>query len=235
MNDADMDILAAEFVTGLAEASDAERAEALLASDPAFRSKVAFWRDRLGELDATAPAVPPSDALWARISNAARDMPRRAPAAAARPGMMQGLWDRVAFWRVAAFAATAAALLLAAGLGREIAERVPRVELVAVLETGDNRPAAVVNVYADGTALLVPLRAFDVPSGRVIQVWTLQSREQGPVSVGLMSEARTLRLDLNRLGRPDAGHLFEMTLEPAGGSPRPTGPILTKGLASRSL
>jgi anti-sigma-K factor RskA len=52
-----------------------------------------------------------------------------------------------------------------------------------------------------------------------------------------MDQARTLKLDLARLRRPDAGHLFEITVEPPGGSPtgRPTGPILMKGLASQAL
>ena len=43
--------------------------------------------------------------------------------------------------------------------------------------------------------------------------------------------ARTLKLDLTTLSRPDAGHIFEITAEPPGGSPtgRPTGPILFIG------
>jgi anti-sigma-K factor RskA len=57
------------------------------------------------------------------------------------------------------------------------------------------------------------------------------------MSIGRMDRARTLKLDLKRLSRPDAGHLFEITAEPPGGSPtgRPTGPILMKGLASQAL
>ncbi|MGL5114801.1 MAG: anti-sigma factor domain-containing protein, partial [Beijerinckiaceae bacterium] len=73
--------------------------------------------------------------------------------------------------------------------------------------------------------------------GRILEVWTLQSREQGPVSIGRMDQARTLKLDLARLKRPDVGHLFEITVEPPGGSPtgRPTGPILMKGLVGVAL
>jgi anti-sigma-K factor RskA len=108
---------------------------------------------------------------------------------------------------------------------------------VAVLQTGEGKAAAVVNAYADGTVNLVPLEQIGVPEGRILEVWTLQTREQGPVSIGRMDRARTLKLDLNRLARPDSGHLFEITVEPRGGSPtgRPTGPILMKGLASQAL
>jgi anti-sigma-K factor RskA len=76
-----------------------------------------------------------------------------------------------------------------------------------------------------------------VPSGRTLQVWTLPSRERGPVSVGLMDRPRTLELDLKDLPRPGSNQLFEITLEPAGGSPtgRPTGPILFKGNTAQTL
>ena len=65
----------------------------------------------------------------------------------------------------------------------------------------------------------------------------MPSRERGPVSVGLMDQARTLQLSLKDLPPPGPDQLFEITLEPAGGSPtgRPTGPVLMKGTASSAL
>ena len=68
-------------------------------------------------------------------------------------------------------------------------------------------------------------------------MWTLPSRERGPVSVGLMSRAQTLQLSLKDLPAPKPDQLFELTLEPATGSPtgRPTGPILFKGNTALAL
>jgi anti-sigma-K factor RskA len=85
--------------------------------------------------------------------------------------------------------------------------------------------------------VLLPLASINVPSGRVLEVWTLPSRERGPVSVGLMDRARTLELQLKDLPRPGPNQLFEITLEPAGGSPigRPTGPVLYKGNTAQPL
>ena len=75
------------------------------------------------------------------------------------------------------------------------------------------------------------------PAGRALQVWTLPSRERGPVSVGLMDQARTLQLSLKDLPPPGPDQLFEITLEPATGSPtgRPTGPVLFKGNTALAL
>ena len=108
--------------------------------------------------------------------------------------------------------------------------------MVAVLLDG-NRPGAVVHAFADGRVVLVPLTAINVPAGRALEVWILPSRERGPVSVGLMDRARTLQLQLKDLPPPGSDQLFEITLEPATGSPtgRPTGPILFKGNTSQTL
>jgi anti-sigma-K factor RskA len=99
-----------------------------------------------------------------------------------------------------------------------------------VLLDGD-KPGAVVHAFASGRVVLVPLTTINVPEGRALEVWTLPSRERGPVSVGLMSQARTVQLNLKDLTAPGVGQLFEITLEPASGSPtgRPTGPVLFKG------
>jgi anti-sigma-K factor RskA len=99
------------------------------------------------------------------------------------------------------------------------------------------RAGAVVHAFADGRVVLLPLTAIHVPEGRALEVWTLPSRERGPVSVGLMNRPRTLQLSLKDLPPPGPNQLFEITLEPATGSPtgRPTGPILFKGNTAQAL
>jgi anti-sigma-K factor RskA len=232
--------LAMDYALGLAEAAALERAHRLEATDDAFRAMVADWRERLSEIDRTAPQRPVSSGGWDRLA-AALDAPQsavRQPAAESiRETMFASLWRSVGFWRPAALAAAVVATVLGLSLARNIAAGPDKPVYVAVLQAGDGRAAAVVNAYADGTVSLVPLERIGVPEGRILEVWTLQSREQGPMSVGRMDRARTLKLDLDRLGKPNAGHLFEITVEPPGGSPtgRPTGPILMKGLASQAL
>ena len=72
--------------------------------------------------------------------------------------------------------------------------------------------------------------------GKALEIWTLWDRAVGPRSVGLIDRARTtpLRLDQLPLG---TNQLFEITIEPATGSPtgRPTGPIVAKGTTSQAL
>ena len=109
---------------------------------------------------------------------------------------------------------------------------------VAILIDDATRQAgAVVNAFADGRVEMIPLVEMNVPDGRALQVWTLWNREIGPRSVGLLSRATAIQLDLEKLPGTTADQLFEITLEPAGGSPtgRPTGPILYKGTTARTL
>ena len=138
--------------------------------------------------------------------------------------------------RTATIGASLAVLMLAVGLGVAIRQARLQPVMVAVLVDGD-RTGAVVHAFADGRVVLLPLTSINVPSGRTLQVWTLPSRERGPVSVGLMDRARTLELELKDLPTPGPNQLFEITLEPAGGSPtgRPTGPILFKGNTAQTL
>lgn len=237
--DADPDALAAEHVLGLLEGVDAARAARLAETDAGFAARVDAWRVRLAEIDATAPTAPADEALWQRIEGSLgvpRSTPARSPLADSIARRFTELWNSLGFWRGAGLTAAAACLALAAGLG-VIAARPPAPVLVAALLTADNRVAALVNVGADGQAHLVPLADLPVPSGRVLEVWTLWDRARGPVSVGLTRSPRRLDLRVGDLPRAVPDQLFEITLEPEGGSPtgRPTGPILMKGLAARAL
>ena len=226
--------LASDHALGLTEGAALERAARLMATDAGFRADVEGMRLRLAELDATAPEHAPGARVWAAIE-AELDKPARSDTV--MTPRRSGLLDSLAFWRPAALGAGALACLLAIGFVVALLKPPAQPIYVAVLQTEEGRAQAVVNAYADGTVTLVPITPIGVPDGRIIEVWTLQSREQGPISIGRMDRARTMKLDLKLLRRPDAGHLFELTAEPPGGSPtgRPTGPVLSKGLAGQAL
>jgi len=223
---------AAEYVLGLLEGDARAKAERQLASDAAFAREVERWRTRFAEFDDTTEPRPAGDALWQRIESTVG----RAALPAARSSAWSRLWGDIAVLRAATVGASLAVLMLAVGLGVAIRQARLQPTMVAVLLDGE-RAGAVVHAFADGRVVLLPLASINVPSGRALQVWTLPSRERGPVSVGLMDRPRTLELDLKDLPRPGRDQLFEITLEPAGGSPtgRPTGPILFKGNTAQPL
>jgi anti-sigma-K factor RskA len=225
--------LAGEFALGLLEGEAKAAAERRLLEDPAFAREVMGWQMRFSEFDDSAETRPAGDALWRRIE---AGLAAPAPRAAALPSPWTRFWSNVAALRATALGASLAALLLAVGLGFAIRAAQQQPTMVAVLLDG-NRPGAVVQAFADGRVVLVPLTQIDVPQGRAIEVWTLPSRERGPVSVGLMDRARTLQLSLKDLPLPRPDQLFELTLEPATGSPtgRPTGPVLFKGNTALAL
>src|SRR5690606_18640464 len=60
-------ILAAEFVSGLLDPAQRAETERRVETDADFAGLVAQWRERLSDLDRTAPALPPDPALWQRI------------------------------------------------------------------------------------------------------------------------------------------------------------------------
>jgi anti-sigma-K factor RskA len=234
-NNTDRELLAVEHVFGLTEAEDLEEVSRLLATDPAFAKQVAQLQTVFAELDETAPMTPPPPQLWTRIT----DQLGREPAPAEKLAVRSASRDRRfaaagSFWKWTTAASAFAALVLFAVL---MVRPLERPVLIAVLSGEGGRPGAVVETFADGRVRLIPLQAFEVPKGRALQVWTLRDRAEGPVSVGLIDQARTLKLDLGKLPRPNPDQLFEITLEPETGSPtgRPTGPILAKGLAAPTL
>ena len=227
----DLQALAGEYVLGLLEPGEAREVERRMTHDMALRDAVAAWRDRLVEIDAAAEPVVPSAALWQRIASDI-DAPQAQPVKRAeRPR----LWNRLGFWRGASFAGAALSALLAIFSGILVQQMQPRPVAVAVLQGDDATPGAIIEAFADGSVRLLPLRDIDVPPGRALQVWTLWDRARGPVPLGVMPRAEQRRLARgDGLPMPIDQQLYEITLEPASGSPtgRPTGPILYKGLAT---
>jgi anti-sigma-K factor RskA len=239
-NAQERDALAGEYVLGLVEGADREQLEQRIAREPALAASVESWRGHLAAIDATARPIPPSPGLWARIeAEIAAILPtaERGRAKAVKAGgTLSDWWNSLFVWRGAALAGALAALLLAIGLNGALDRAKRQPLMVAVLLTDANVAAAVVNTYRDGRVEMVPLQNIAVPAGMALEIWTLWDRTVGPRSVGLIDRARTtpLRLDQLPLGKDQ---LFEITIEPATGSPtgRPTGPIVAKGTTSQAL
>ncbi len=227
-------LLAAEYVLGLLEGPALALVERRLRSDSGFAREVEAWRTRFSDFDHSAETHQVGENIWHRIEQA---LPTTsAVAAPLRSSWREWLWDSLPALRATAVGASLAVLLLAVALAATIRQAGRAPTMIAVLLDGD-RPGAVVEVFADGRATLMPISNIPVPLGRALQVWTLPSKERGPVSVGLMPQAQTLPLTLSTVPQPQPDQLFEITLEPEGGSPtgRPTGPILFKGNTARRL
>ncbi len=149
--------LAADHALGLAEGAELERALRLMESDASFRAEVEGLRRTLAGLDASAPERQPDPGSWNAIETAidgAASPPVAVPT--------RRWFDSIAFWRPAAFAAGAAALLMAIGLAAALLRPPMQPIFVAVLQTEEGRAQAVVNAYADGTVTLVPITQIGV-------------------------------------------------------------------------
>lgn len=224
----DIHAIADEYVLGLLDAGEAAAVDARIEHDPALRAAVAASRERFLPLDTHLKPAAVDEGLWHRIE---ANLPSRIepdPVAQAAPAND----NRRPGWRLAALTSFAATLLLTAGLVWSLGRTVEPV-VIAVLLNEAGVVQAVVEDFGNDTANVRLLSAFDVPADKTIQVWTLPSRERGPVSLGLLDGSRSVRLEWPTLPDPNEDQLYELTLEQAGGSTsgRPTGPILAKGFA----
>ncbi|MDM0070178.1 anti-sigma factor [Variovorax sp. J31P207] len=228
-----LDALAGDYVLGTLSAATRGEVETRMLREPALRAAVEAWEERLHPLVALAQPVEPSPALWRRIdaSVSATTAPRRA---ASRPGW----WCSLRLWRGLAGAGFAAAALMAAVLVTRI-QPAPAVQFIVVLVAPqDKAPGWVVQAAADARRLsLTPLGSMTVPSDKSLQFWTKADGWRGPVSLGLVTPGQTLQVPLDKLPPLEPNQLFELTLEPANGSPldRPTGPIQFIGRAVKVL
>lgn len=231
-----IEALAGEYALDLLDPVARIDVERRAEREPALAAAVAEWRDRLLELDHSAPPIAPSVGLWSRIDSAI-DAPALAaePAPKASRSPFAKLWSDVTTLRSFALAGAAASVALAfvAVTAYEAARRQPQV--IAVLMSADGKPGAIVDVFADGSSYVAPIADVAVPTDRTMQVWTKWSEETGPVSLGLLQASNSATLHNASLPAPKPAQLYEITLEPSGGSPtgRPTGPILFKGFAER--
>jgi anti-sigma-K factor RskA len=222
---------AGDYVLGLLEGAELEAFEAAMAADAELAATVARLQSRMTALDDTAIGTA-DPALWARIEAKVSALPQ---AVAANENRKQRA-------PVPRWAAVAASVVVGIGAGYFVGLSMPgdtiKPTMIAVLINEANAsPGAIIEAFGDNSVRIVPLEQFSVPAGSVLQVWTLPDAETGPVSLGTLDGPLDTRLRGPDLPAPLDGQLYEITLEPAPGSPtgKPTGPILVKGFAKAPI
>jgi anti-sigma-K factor RskA len=228
------DALAAEYVLGTLDADDHAAVAAALGRDRALSAAVYAWQDRLLSLTLNAAATAPSPALWPRIERSVPDSASVQATSAPTPRRTAPTapwWQRLPWWQGLSATALAASVVLGALLlQRQDADAGPR--YVAVLQSPDHQNTGwVVELRGDRLRLVPTGAATAPPPGRSLQFWTKAQSATAPTSLGLVQAGQTIELPLSRLPAVEAQQLFEITLEPEGGSTigRPTGPILFVG------
>lgn len=224
---------AGEYVLGTLTPSERDTFEAQLRIDRELQAEVYAWQDRFLNLHAhTAPMVVRPD-LWSRI---ARRLGTGRPPVVMAPAANDPFWRRTRFWQVVSGLAVAASVVMGTVLVtiRQPDSIVVSARYLAVLQAPDRTTTWVVEAAAGGDVRLIPVGAMPVvPAGKAMEFWTKPEGAAGPTSLGLVQAGQTYVIPASRLPALGQRQLFELTMEPANGSPigRPTGPILAVGKA----
>lgn len=218
--------LAGEYVLGTLSNTRRREVEQEIANNATLRAAVAAWEERLLPLTTLVEPVAPSAGLWPRIERGLAPQ-----SAAAGPGW----WERLGLWRSLAAGGFAAAAVMAVTIGVRLYEAEQPRYMVVLAAPQNAAPGWVLKLVDDETVHLEPLVKTAVPTDRALQLWTKADDWKGPVSLGLVKPGETVDVKLANLPKVVPNQLFEITLEPAAGSPigRPTGPILYIGRAVR--
>lgn len=243
------DLAAGEYVLGTLTEAEHQAFERELHEDDALQAAVYAWQDRLVPLSARVPPRTPSPLLWGRIDASVAAASRSAGpladplaytrAAARRPAPGTPWWQRLGWWQgLSALAAFATLVLSVLLLQRPLPESAGARYLAVLQAPQGGATGWVVEVQAGGQLRLLPAgegAAAPVPPGRALQFWTKAEGAEGPTSLGLVQAGKPLVLPASRLPAVEQRQLFEITLEPEGGSPydRPSGPILYVGRTIR--
>nr|WP_175204205.1 anti-sigma factor [Achromobacter ruhlandii] len=232
-----LDELAGEYVLGTLPSARRREVEARLERDAALRAAVDRWEARLLPLADLATPIDPSPGLWPRIA-ATLDAGQAVPAREPRR-KRAALWDSLPFWRGAAVCGLAAALTLAVALSlRPVSTPAATQYMVVLVAPQSQAPGWVIQAQAGRHDVqLVPIAAVQVPPDRALEFWTKADGWSAPVSLGLVKPGEPVRIPLDALPPLEPNQLFELTLEPATGSPigRPTGPIQFIGRAVKVM
>lgn len=223
--------LAGEYVLGTLDARARGAVEERLPQDPELAQAIRQWEARLLPLNALTEPRRPSTGLWQRIQTTLQT-PAAQPIPVRKRWNLAGLWNHLPLWRGLSLGGVAAVLALGT-VWRLQPPAEPPGFMVVLVAPQDKAPGWIVETSHSGQVRLIPLGTVPLPPGKALQFWTKADNWQGPVSLGLVQPGQYTRIAVDRLPAMQANQLFELTLEPATGSPtgKPTGPILFIGRA----
>lgn len=223
----DLDRLAGEYVLGTLSAEQRAQVAQRLAHEPALQAAVDAWEQRLLPLADLVPPATPSALLWPRIERSLGNAAQRSAS----------VWDSLGLWRGLAAAGLAATLVLGGLLLTRVTAVNAPTYLVVLVAPQDKAPGWVIQASNPREIQLIPLAVAEVPGDKALEFWTKGDDWQGPVSLGLVKPGQTLSVPLDKLPPLESNQLFELTLEPATGSPigKPTGPIQFIGRAVKVI
>lgn len=251
---ADKELLIAEYTLGLLDPQETARAQTLLGAEKAAVACALKWEDRFLSLVDQLPPLQPSAQLLQRVqATLGQDITRverpRAQSQALRTAASRG-WNSLWLWRALCLCLAVAAL--GAGFGKRPAARpaalpaaqpmapppkAPPIQQtlpaqVAILQAPgqSSTPAWAVTFNAQHDLVFRPLVHSDLPASSSAQLWTHPTESATPRSLGVIDPNQTIKIPAASLGDIVPGQIFEITLEPQGGSPSgPTGPVLFIG------
>ena len=212
-------LLIAEHVLGLHDPQRRQEIDAWLVQDEEASRLAGHWQEHwLGAAELLEPAPLPSR-LWRRIARQAGVAPSR----------WQWVGQSPVVWRTV----SASLLFVVALLLGPLRQPAPVYTLILQAPGEAAAPGWRVTVSASGDLQLIPLQEVAYPRQHSVQFWTLQDPARGPRSLGLVERGQPVVIPASQVGEVKSGQLFELTLEPPGGSPgdRPTGPVLFIGRA----
>lgn len=224
-DDPDPDRTAAELALGLLDGDERAAALRRVLADPAFAGEVDQWRDRLaGLFDDYRPIAAPDSVAQRLASDAAPARTRNA-------------------WPILALAAALAATIALFFVTRPGPVPVPagpaaarHTMMLAALMPSDKKGAPV-SAAIDMTTgeMRVSANAL-APEGKTAQLWMI--KDGAAHSMGLLARDAPTRMtmDANERAALGAGVTLAVSIEPLGGSPKPTptGPVVASGALSEA-
>jgi anti-sigma-K factor RskA len=231
--DEDRETLAAEYALGTLDAAERAQAERLIAADPPFAARVAYWQGRLSPLAEAVDAVEPPPTIWTRIRAALTD----AAAVAVPPSGGAEIVDltrRLKRWRAATYVAgaLAASLLVFVGI-REASQPKPESgRYVAVLQADKVSPGFLLTVDLRTKEFTVRRVGADPRRDRSYELWLVHDKFPQPRSLGVIGNEEFTRAQLAAYDPQTINEAtYAVSIEPPGGSPTgvATGPIVYVG------
>lgn len=152
------------------------------------------------------------------------------PASGTRSG---NIW----LWRIASGIFASIAIVMGLMPSEPVAPPITVVEVAptqaAILQSPgqSSTPGWVVTIDPQGNVLMNPQVRSDIPADASVQLWTHNKTMPQPRSLGLIDINQPVTVPASLMGDISPDQIFEMTQEPAGGSPTasPSGPILFIG------